>query len=258
MDTFIDRAIEAAKAAGEIQRNYFNKEVEVKIKGGEPHNRVTIADLESEEAIVSLIKKHYPEHNILAEEGEYKKTDSEYKWVIDPLDGTNNFSRGISIFCVSIALAKNDEVILGVIYDVLKDELFTAEKGKGAFLNGKKMTVSHNNKWSDCLLVTGFYYDRGQAMMQNLDIIRKFFLAGVLGIRRFGSAALDLCYVACGRLDGYWEFELNPWDFSAGKCILEEAGGKITDKNGGNVPIGSSYIVASNGQIHNNMLNVLR
>lgn len=258
MDTFIDKAIEAAKVAGEIQRNYFNKGVEVKIKGGEHHNRVTIADLESEEAIVSLIKKHYPEHNILAEEGEYKKTDSEYKWVIDPLDGTNNFSRGISIFCVSIALAKNEEVILGVIYDVLKDELFTAEKGKGAFLNGKKITVSHNNKWSDCLLVTGFYYDRGQAMMQNLDITRKFFLAGVLGIRRFGSAALDLCYVACGRLDGYWEFELNPWDFSAGKCILEEAGGKITDKNGENFPIGPSYIVASNGKIHNNMLKILR
>jgi len=258
MDTFLNRAIEAAKLAGEIQRDYFSKGVEVKIKGGEHHNRVTIADLESEKAIVSLIKKHYPEHNILAEEGKYKTTDSEYKWVIDPLDGTNNFSRGISIFCVSIALAKNDEVILGVIYDVLKDELFTAEKGKGAFLNGKKITVSHNNKWSDCLLVTGFYYDRGQAMMKNLDIIRKFFLAGVLGIRRFGSAALDLCYVACGRLDGYWEFELNPWDFSAGKCILEEAGGKITDENGENLPIGLSYIVASNEKIHHNMLKILK
>ena len=141
MDSFIDRAVKAAKVAGEIQRNYFDKGVEIKTKAGKHHNRVTIADLESEKVIVSLIRKHYPEHNIFAEEGEYKTTDSEYNWIIDPLDGTNNFSRGIPIFCVSIALAKNNEVILGVIYDVLKNELFTAEKGKGAFLNGKKIKV---------------------------------------------------------------------------------------------------------------------
>lgn len=258
MDSFLQLAIEAAKAAGRLQLNYFHQPIEIRTKEGKHHNRVTVADLESEDLIVSSIKEKYPDHNILAEEGTYPKTDSAYTWVIDPLDGTNNFSRGIPIYAVSIALVKDNQVIVGVVYDVSRDELFAAEKGRGASLNGQSLKVSGNSQWSDCLLTTGFYYDRGQAMIENLEKIKKFFLCGILGIRRFGAASLDLCNVACGRMDGYWEFELSPWDFAAGICIVEEAGGKVTDKEGKALTMKSSYVVASNNLIHQGMLEMLQ
>ena len=204
-----------------------------------------------------MVRKKYPDHNILGEEGKYAKTNSTYTWIIDPLDGTNNFAHGIPIFCVSIAVERNGEVLLGVVYDSSRKEMFMAEKGKGAFLNGKKISVSRRSELRDCMLATGFYYDRGKNLVETLDQIREFYQTGIIEIRRLGSAALDLCYVACGRYDGFWEFTLNPWDFAAGKLIVEEAGGKVTDRDGNDPGIRKSYIVSSNGRVHGKMMDIL-
>jgi len=222
-------AVRAAKSAGKIHNYYFRKGFTISTKSG-IHDRVTDADIDAEKKIVSLIKKKYPDHNFLCEEDSYEKTTSPYTWIIDPLDGTNNFSHYLPIFCVSIALAYKGEIILGVIYDVTRDELFYAEKGKGAFLNGKKISVTKEQGLLGSLLVTGFYYDRSKRILVTLQNIERFFKQNILGIRRLGSAALDLCYVACGRMDGFWEFYLNPWDFAAGSLIVEEAGGLPINK----------------------------
>lgn len=254
---YLDIAILAAKEAGSIHKKYFQTDLDIEVKSSS-FDLVTVADLESEKAIVSKIKKRFPQHNFLAEESKYEKTDSEFKWIIDPLDGTNNFASGLPIFCSSIALAKNDELILGVIYDVTRDELFYAQKGQGAFLNEKRISVSNTSNLEQSLLITGFYYDRGNQMLDTIDNIRKFLLKRIRGLRRLGSAALDLCYVACGRVSGFWEFELNPWDFAAAALIIKEAGGSITDRSGKEININKkSFIVASNGRIHDSMLSVL-
>ena len=213
---YLDIAIFAAKEAGKIHRKYFQTDIQIETKSSS-FDLLTIADIESEKVIISAIKNHFPEHNFLAEENKYEKTNSEFTWVIDPLDGTNNFVSRMPIFCSSIALACNNKIILGVVYDVMRDELFTAEKSKGAFLNGKPIRVSSMENLEKSLLITGFYYDRGDEMLKTLDNIRKFFLKPIMGFRRLGAAALDLCYIACGRASGFWEFELSPWDFAAGK-----------------------------------------
>lgn len=255
--TYLDVAILAAKKAGTIHKKYFNTKIKVKTKTTS-FDLLTIVDIEAEKAIVATIKKFFPDHNFLAEENKYKKTHSAYTWVIDPLDGTNNFVCGMPIFCVSIALAKNDTVLVGVIYDVIGDELFVAQKNKGAYLNGKKITVSNASTLKKSLLITGFYYDRGAKMRKNLNSIRLFFERKILGLRRFGAAALDLCHIACGRASGFWEFELNPWDFAAGILLVKEAGGRITDNKGAKLYLNASFVVASNGKIHNQILAVLR
>ena len=254
---FLETAIFAAKEAGKIHKKYFNKNFEIKTKDT-PFDLVTVADIEAEKKIVEVIRECFPGHNFLGEENKYEKTESEYIWIIDPLDGTNNFAHSLPIFCVSIALAKNDELLLGVIYDPLRDELFYAEKGKGAFLNEQIIGVSNTDKLAGSLLITGFYYDRGREMMETLDKIRQFLQLNITGVRRLGSAALDLCYVACGRASGFWEYILNPWDFSAGKLIVEEAGGIVTGRLGEIINLEKSYIVASNGKIHKDMLEVLK
>ncbi|MBU2541644.1 MAG: inositol monophosphatase [Candidatus Omnitrophica bacterium] len=256
-DKFAKVAIEAARQAGKIHKKYFTKNIEIRTKSTS-FDRVTIADIESEKKIVSLIRDYFLGHNFLAEENKYKRTDSEYTWIIDPLDGTNNFSHGLPIFCVSIALAKRDRIVLGVVYDVVHDELFFAQRNRGAYLNGKKISVTDADKLEEALLITGFYYDRGRQMIENLENIKRFFLKNIVGLRRFGSAALDLCYIACGRASGFWEFILSPWDFAAGKLIVEEAGGKVTGRDGQGVNIEKSFIVASNGKIHKQMLEVLK
>ncbi|MFC1666296.1 inositol monophosphatase family protein [Candidatus Omnitrophota bacterium] len=254
----IDIAIKAAKEAGKIHRKYFGKKRGAVTKSSS-YDLVTNTDIEAERKIVSLIKRHFPEHNFLAEEQKYSKKDSEFTWVIDPLDGTNNFFCGIPVFCVSIALIKRQEIIAGVVYDAVRREIFQAEKGKGAFLNKKPIKVNSVGGFKRALLITGFYYDRGDVMVDALDKIKKFLFRHILGIRRFGAAALDLCYIASGRAAGFWEFELSPWDFAAGKLIIEEAGGKVTDKNGKKVnPFNKAYIVASNGAIHKKMLDILK
>ena len=254
---YIDIAIKAARQAGTIHKKYFQTDIKVGTKSSS-YDLVTVADIEAEKAVVSVIKEHCPDHNFLTEEERYAVTSSDYTWVIDPLDGTNNFACGLPIFCVSIALVKNDEVIVAAVYDVTRDELFSAEKNKGAFLNGSRIKVTPVDSLQQALFITGFYYDRGEDMIQALDTIKRFFLKHIMGLRRLGAAALDLCYVASGRVSGFWEFELSPWDFAAGKLLIEEAGGKITDRKGNPVPLrDKSFIVASNGKIHEQMLQII-
>ncbi len=258
MNSFCDVAVAAAKKAGDIHRHYFSKGVSFEEKSAS-YDRVTVADVESEEAIVKAIHAVYPDHNILAEEAVYSKTDSPYTWIIDPLDGTNNFSHGLPIFSVSIALAHHDELIAGVVYDVSREELFVAEKGKGATFNGASIHVSKVAKLSEAILITGFYYDRGEQMVQNLEKMRAFFEEQVVGIRRLGAATLDLCYVAMGRVSGYWEFKLAPWDFAAGSLIVEEAGGQISNRTGNSInPFEPSFMVCSNKHLHQPMLDVIQ
>ncbi len=254
---YTEVAILAAKEAGKVHKRYFKGSLQIKTKTTS-FDLVTIADIEAEKAVVSLIKKYFPGHNFLAEENKYEKTDSEYTWIIDPLDGTSNFAYRLPIFCVSIAIAKNDEVIAGVVYDPTRDELFYAQKNRGAFLNGQKISVSPVDKLTESLLITGFYYDRGSDMLENLDKIKHFLLYPIVGLRRLGAAALDLSYIACGRASGYWEYKLSPWDFAAGKLIVEEAGGKVTGRHGEIIPLEKHFIAASNGKIHKAMLEILK
>lgn len=253
---FKNIAIKAAKKAGKVHKKHLGRKSKVKEKSAS-FDLVTTADLEAEKAIVKIIKRAYSEHNILAEEENYEKTSSSYCWIIDPLDGTNNFSFGIPFFCVSIALAKDNQVILGVVYDVMRKELFWAEKGKGAYLNGRRIKVSDEPSLAKAMLITGFYYDRGKDMINNLEAIRIFFQKKIFGLRRLGAAALDLSYISCGRATGFWEFKLSPWDFAAGKLLVEEAGGKFTDKSGKDVKLEPSYIIASNGKIHAQLIETV-
>jgi myo-inositol-1(or 4)-monophosphatase len=256
-ENFLDTAIQAAKEAGSIHARYFQKDIKVKTKSSS-FDLLTVADTESEKAAVALIKRRFPEHNILAEEHSYKKTPCEYTWVIDPLDGTNNFACGLPIFCASVAVADKTRVLAAAVYDVTRNELFYAKRGEGAFLNGKRIRVNAAKNLKESLLITGFYYDRGQKMIDTLEAIKRFHFASIIGIRRLGAAALDLCYVACGRAAGFWEFQLSPWDFTAGMLFIQEAGGKVTGSKGERVPLFEKYfVVASNKKIHSAMLSVI-
>jgi len=256
-NSFKDVAILAAREAAKVHLKYFRRNFRVKQKSSS-FDFLTVADTEAETKAVAAIRRYFPGHNIFAEEKKYKKTSSPYCWIIDPLDGTNNFTFRLPIFCVSIALARDSEIITGVIYDATRKELFWAEKGKGAYLNGERIKVSAAKRLDQSLLITGFYYDRGNRTLDNLNKIRKFFKQRIVGLRRLGAAALDLCYVACGRATGFWEFKLSPWDFAAGKLLIEEAGGRVTGLKGEPVRLRTAYIVASNGRIHKKMLEVLR
>ena len=250
-------AIKAAKEAGKIILSYYSKNVNA-ISKGSTYNLVTKADIASENKIISIIKDKFPGHSILTEESGEEIHKSDYCWVIDPLDGTNNFYHKFPMFCVSIALYKKGKPLIGVVFDPLKKELFYAEKNEGAFLNNKKIKVSGTNKLSKSLLALGFYYERGALMRKSLDQMKRFFYEDVHGIRRAGSAALDICYTACGRFDGYWELYLNPWDYAAGSLIVMEAGGRITDTQGQKYSLMMKNIVASNGKIHKDMIRVLK
>lgn len=213
---------------------------------------VTVADLESERAIIGAIRESFPEHAVLAEESGLAKGPAKNRWIIDPLDGTTNFAHGLGLFCVSIAFASEDEILLGIVSNPATEELFVAEKGKGATLNGSAISVSKTEKVSESLLVTGFPYNHKEI----IDTIMPRFancLASSQGVRRLGSAALDLCYVACGRFDGFWEQNLKPWDTAAGMLIAREAGGAVTDFSGNPFDVYGNEILATNGRIHAEM-----
>jgi myo-inositol-1(or 4)-monophosphatase len=255
---FAELTVAAARAAGAVHLRYFNGTYGVRTKQG-PFDLVTDADLEAEKTVVSMIREQYPDHNILAEENRYESTSSPYTWIIDPLDGTNNFACGVPLFGASVALACNGEVIAGAVYGAAHDEMFSAEKGKGARLNGRPIAVNKASTLQESMLVTGFYYDRGEAMEHTLEKMRVFLKKEIIGIRRFGAAALDLCYVAAGRIAGFWEFSLSPWDFAAGMLIVREAGGRVTTLNDNDLTLDKkNYVVASNGRIHDIMLEILR
>jgi myo-inositol-1(or 4)-monophosphatase len=249
-------AIETARSAGQILLEKFGRITAVTKKGD--INLVTEADLASEALIIERIKSYQPRHSILAEEsGEAVVIggDNAWKWIIDPLDGTTNYAHGYPCFAVTIALEHEGQIVVGVTFDPTRDEMFAAEKGKGATLNGKPIRVSSTDELGNALLVTGFPYDikHRDKFAQNLTEL----LLKSRGVRRDGSAAIDMAYVACGRFDGFWEEGLNPWDMAAGKLLIEEAGGWVTNYDGTEFSIYSPPVCASNGLIHNEMLAVL-
>uniref|UniRef100_A0A7V3E7W6 Inositol-1-monophosphatase n=1 Tax=Ignavibacterium album TaxID=591197 RepID=A0A7V3E7W6_9BACT len=252
----INDIIQIAKEAGEIIRNAYRTKFSIEIKENNVKNLVTEVDKKSEQTIIEFIRKNFPSHNILAEEGGEKKSSSDYIWVIDPLDGTTNFAHGLPIFSVSIGVQYKEETIAGVVYDVMRDVVYSAEKGSGAFENGKKISVSSNEKIEESLLVTGFPYnvsENPEKAFERFIVMLKTARA----VRRLGSAAIDFCYVANGVFDGFWEVHLNPWDICAGKLIVEEAGGKVTDFNGNPISIFNKTILSTNGKIHNKMIELL-
>lgn len=255
MRDFLDTAIIAAKAAGTLQRERLWLEHDIAFKG--ESNLVTEVDTACEEMIVGAIRGKYPEHDILAEENAYRPLNSSHKWIIDPLDGTTNYAHGFPWFAVSIALEIDGEVQAGVVYHPMMNELFTATKGKGAFLNGESIHVSRRAPLKNCLLATGFPYDRRWDNENNFTNFAKMQMAA-RAVRRVGAAALDLAYVAAGRLDGYWECKLKPWDVAAGMLLVEEAGGRVSNHGGGPYSIYDHRIMASNGLIHDDMIEVLK
>jgi myo-inositol-1(or 4)-monophosphatase len=218
-----------ARQAGRILSDGYEKDHKVDFKG--TIDLVTEVDHASEEFLINEINLFFPGHSFLAEESGASDGQTEHLWIIDPLDGTVNYAHGVPVFCVSIAYSYRGQVLLGAVYDPLRDELFTAERGKGAWLNGRPLKASNTNELIKSLLVTGFAYDIGQATQTNLENFVKFSTISQ-GVRRLGSAALDLCYIAAGRFDGYWELSIKPWDIAAGGLIAEEAGAVVTKADG--------------------------
>jgi myo-inositol-1(or 4)-monophosphatase len=247
-------AIRVAKDAGRLLRDRVGTRIDIDHKGS--INIVTDVDLASERLIREAISTYYPKHEILAEEGGLSESGSEYRWIVDPLDGTTNYAHGYPMFCVSIALECRGEVVLGVVYDPMRDELFAAEQGGGAALNNRPIHVSKTADLMQGLLSTGFPYDIKTSKLTNLDHWANFAM-NAQALRRDGAAALDLCYVACGRFDGFWELNLSPWDTAAGALIVSEAGGRVSNFIGGPFSNYEPQIVASNGLIHERMIEVL-
>ncbi|HMI52977.1 MAG TPA: inositol monophosphatase family protein [Candidatus Saccharimonadales bacterium] len=246
---YLEAAIEIARQAGAILRDEFSRPPQIAYKG--EVDLVTQADKRSEQAIVAEISNYFPDHSILAEEGFGHESISEFGWHVDPLDGTTNFAHGYPCFCVSIALAQRGTLLVGVIYNPIHDELFAAAKGEGATLNGKKIQVSKNATLSTSLLCTGFPVHNRKGT-PNLQYYGDFTMQSH-GVRRDGSAALDLAYVAAGRFDGFWEFGLKKWDTAAGVLLVEEAGGQVSDFAGTPYELGGPLILATNGLIHGEM-----
>jgi myo-inositol-1(or 4)-monophosphatase len=247
-------AIRVAQDAGRLLRDRLGGAIDIGHKGS--INLVTDVDLASEKLIREAIATHYPRHEVLAEEGGLSESISEYRWIVDPLDGTTNYAHGYPVFCVSIALECQGEVVVGVVYDPMRDELFTAERGTGAAFNNRGIHVSKTGDLLESILSTGFPYDIKTSTLTNLNHWENFAM-NAQALRRDGAAALDLCYVACGRFDGFWELNLSPWDTAAGALIASEAGGRVTDFAGGAFSNYKPEIVASNGLIHQRMIEVL-
>ncbi len=249
---YLGAAVETAQEAGKILLEEFERPARITYKG--EVDLVTQADRRSEEAIVARLKKHFPEHAILAEEGSGHERPSKYCWYVDPLDGTTNFAHGYPCFAVSIALAEKHEPIVGVVYNPVSQELFAAARGTGATLNQRKIHVSAIDKLATSLLATGFPSHK-RAQNPNIHYYWDFTLKSH-GVRRDGSAALDLAGVAAGRFDGFWEFGLKPWDTAAGVLLVEEAGGRVSDFDGKPYRLGGRVILASNGRVHEEMQRV--
>jgi myo-inositol-1(or 4)-monophosphatase len=254
-DRCLRLAIAAAKEAGRIQKLYYGRSHQVEYKGD--INIVTEVDTLCEKAIIEMILDAFPDHDLLAEERPFEGRGSAWKWIIDPLDGTTNYFHGFPCFCASIGLEVEGEVRLGVVYDPLLDELFHAEKGKGAFLNGNQIRVSRVGHLDRGFLSTGFPYDVREHTDFYLRYFRQF-ITKSFAIRRPGSAAIDLSYLAAGRFDGFWELKLHPWDVVAGSLMVTEAGGRITDFHSRPFNIYAGEVLASNGLIHEEMVQAIR
>ncbi len=253
---FLSTAIEAALAAGRIHKQYFRQNADVRKKGR--IDLVTAADLAVEQMFRELIAARFPTHGVLGEEAATgtQPRESRFRWIIDPVDGTTNFAHGLALFCVSIALEIDGQIVLGVVYDPIADELFTAERGMGARLNGTPIRVTPCATLVDALLCTGFPYSIREERRRQVDVFAAF-LGEAQAVRRLGSAALDLCYVAAGRFDGFWEERIHPWDIAAGAIIIEEAGGTVTGMDGERFDAFAGHITATNGALHAAILAVI-
>lgn len=254
-DRHLDMGVQAAREAGEIQIQAFGKRHKVDFKG--ETDLVTEVDRDCEDRIVDLLQQAFPSHDFLLEETPFQRTGSPYLWVVDPLDGTTNYAHGFPHFCCSVALHYENQAVLGVVLDPYRKELFTAVRSGGAFLNGHPIHVSWESRLIRCLLATGFPYNIRTARHTNLDRFSRMIMHAQ-AIRRTGSAALDLCYLATGRLDGYWVPRLAPWDAAAGTLIVEEAGGEITDLEGSPFSDPERGLLASNARIHQMLLKILQ
>ncbi len=253
---FLAAAWEAAKSAGSLIRDNWRKKKQIEYKSS--IDLVTAIDRESEQLIVRTLQKRFPQHAILAEENTaIGGNESDYRWIIDPLDGTTNFAHDYPQFSVSIALERQGKVILGLVHDPIREETFKAYEGQGAYLNESPIHVSEGAELGKALVATGFPYDRREKADFYLSFYKKFMMS-THGVRRAGSAALDLCFVACGRVDGFWEFGLHAWDIAAGSLIVKEAGGTVTDLSGQQFSIMGTETLASNGRIHEAMLQAIR
>lgn len=252
MESYLSIALEIAREAGALLVQLFKRPHEISYK--RPSDLVTEADRRSEVLIVERLRNCFPRHAIVGEEGGGQKTDSDYCWYVDPLDGTTNFAHGFPVFCVTLGLAYRGEPIAGVVYDPTREELFTAERGSGAYLNNKRIHVSKTADLSGSLLATGFPpFATNHGL--NIEFYYRFTQLSH-GIRRAGSAALDLCSVAAGRFEGFWELKLNPWDKAAGSLLVTEAGGRVTDLRGGPFDLLADEVLASNGLVHDSMRQV--
>lgn len=250
--SFVEVGTEIAREAGALLADFFEKRVKFELKG--EHDLVTEADRASEKLIVQRLGEHFPSHDIVAEEGGGHLSGAEYRWYVDPLDGTTNFAHGFPIYNVTLGLERGDEMIAGVIFDPNRNELFAAERGAGATLNGNRIGVSSAARLEDSLVATGF---PSRKRHENVNIHFYYQLAMMThGVRRAGAAATDLAWVACGRLDGFWEFRLNPWDMAAGILMVEEAGGRCSDMRGQAASLRGPHLLADNGLLHEAMLGV--
>jgi myo-inositol-1(or 4)-monophosphatase len=256
MEHYLTVAIRAARAAGEI---IMQSRADIRVEEKEREGLVTELDLESQAKIIQIIHEVFPDHAILGEEGDNQAAaDAPHLWVIDPLDGTNNFVHSIPQYAVSIAYVEAGRILAGVVLDPVRDELFSAVQGQGAFLNGKPIRVSERASLTEVMVATGFYYERDEMMERTLDAIRALFRQQIHGIRRFGSAALDLCWIACGRFDAFFEYRLSPWDFAAGALIVSEAGGRLEDREGRPLDLTSSSMVTANPDLFESFAEVVR
>jgi myo-inositol-1(or 4)-monophosphatase len=253
--TELEVARRAARAGGAVVTECLRAGVAVRRKSAS--ELVSDADTDSERVIVEVIKKAYPDHAVLAEESHREHEGAEHLWVVDPLDGTNNFAHGIAHFAISIAYYRGGRPECGVVYDPGREDWFVAARGRGAFHNGRRARVATNRRLDEILVGVGFYYDRGAMMRATLAAIGDLFGQGIHGIRRFGTASLDLCLVGVGAFGAFFEYELSPWDFAAGRIFVQEAGGRVTTCGGGEVPLGRSTLLASNGHVHDAMLAVV-
>ena len=250
MPSFLDTAVEIARESGALLANFFERKIGFELKG--EYDLVTEADRASERLIVDRLSTHFPTHSIVAEEGGGIENSSEYCWYVDPLDGTTNFAHGFPVFNVTLGLERKGEMIAGVVYDPSRDELFAAEKGGGAHLNNRRIRVSATASLDDALVATGF---PSRKRHQNVNVHFYYQLAMVShGVRRAGAAAIDLAYVASGRLDAFWEFGLNPWDMAAGMLLVTEAGGRCSDMNGNPALLRGPHLLADNGRFHEQIL----
>lgn len=252
MAGYLETAVDIAREAGSLLANLFEKRIGFELKGD--FDLVTAADRASEKLVVERIRSHFPSHSIMAEEGGGHESPGEYRWYVDPLDGTTNFAHGYPMFNVTLALEKAGQLIAGVIYEPVRQEMFAAELGGGAYLNNRRIHISKVDRLADSLLITGF-----PSYKRHLSVNVHFFHQAAMathGVRRSGSAALDLAYVAAGRADGFWEFGLKPWDMAAGIILVEEAGGRCTDMSGGPRSLTGPHLVATNTAIHDEMIGL--